>query len=82
MVGDAVRAFVRDRILPNAASWSEAGAFPREIVPELASLGLLGLAIPPDLGGAGLDVVTIALVMEELGAGDGSVALTIAAHNS
>jgi alkylation response protein AidB-like acyl-CoA dehydrogenase len=82
MVRDAVHAFVRDRVLPNAAAWSEAGTFPRGIVPELASLGLLGLATPVDHGGAGLDALTIALVMEELGAGDGSLALTVAAHNS
>jgi alkylation response protein AidB-like acyl-CoA dehydrogenase len=82
MVRDAVRSFVRDRVLPNAAAWSESGAFPREIVPALADLGLLGLAIPVEHGGAGLDVLTIALVMEELGAGDGSLALTVAAHNS
>ena len=58
---DAVRAFARERIAPNAAAWSEAGKFPTEIVPELARLGLLGLAVA---------------------AADGSVALTVAAHNS
>jgi hypothetical protein len=81
-VRDAVRAFVRDRVVPSAAGWSEAGRFPREIVPDLAGLGLLGLAVPADLGGAGLDLLTVGLVMEELGAGDGSLALTVAAHNS
>jgi hypothetical protein len=78
----AVRDFARGRIVPNAEKWSEAGAFPTELLPELAQLGLTGLAVPVDLGGAGLDVLTIALVMEELGAADGSIALTIAAHNS
>ncbi|HZC30361.1 MAG TPA: acyl-CoA dehydrogenase family protein [Gaiellaceae bacterium] len=82
MVRDAVRAFVRDRVLPNAAAWSEAGRVPLELAGELASLGLFGLAVPPELGGAGLDVLTSALVVEELGAGDGSLALTLAAHNS
>jgi alkylation response protein AidB-like acyl-CoA dehydrogenase len=81
-VRGAVREFARERIVPNAAKWSEAGAFPTELLPELARLGLTGLAVPVELGGAGLDVLTIALVMEELGAADGSVALTIAAHNS
>ena len=81
-VQGAVRDFARERIAPNAEKWSEAGQFPLELLPELARLGLLGLAVPPDLGGAGLDTVTIALVMEELGAGDGSIALTVAAHNS
>jgi len=81
-VQGAVRDFARARIAPNAAKWSEAGAFPLELVPELAQLGLTGLAVPEKLGGAGLDTLTIALVMEELGAADGSIALTIAAHNS
>src|SRR5256886_12287450 len=54
----------------------------RELLPELAALGLTGLAVPHEYGGAELDAVTSALVMEELGAGDGSIALTIAAHNS
>ncbi|MDP9319937.1 MAG: acyl-CoA dehydrogenase family protein, partial [Chloroflexota bacterium] len=81
-VRDAVRDFSRGRIVPNAEKWSEAGEFPLELLPELAQLGLLGLAAPAELGGAGLDTLTIALVMEEMGAADGSVALTLAAHNS
>jgi alkylation response protein AidB-like acyl-CoA dehydrogenase len=81
-VRDAVRDFARGRIVPNAAKWSEDGKFPLEILPELAQLGLTGLAVPTELGGAGLDVLSIALVMEEMGAADGSIALTLAAHNS
>ncbi len=81
-IRDAVRDFARDRIVPNAEKWSEAGKFPVELLPELAQLGLTGLAVPTELGGAGLDVLTIALVMEEMGAADGSIALTLAAHNS
>ena len=82
LVRDTVRDFVRSRIVPNAQAWNEKGEFPLELLPELAALGLTGLAVPHEYGGAELDVLTIALVMEELGAGDGSVALTIAAHNS
>jgi alkylation response protein AidB-like acyl-CoA dehydrogenase len=81
-VRDAVRAFVRDRIVPGAAEWSEQGVFPMPLLPELASVGLTGLTIPADYGGSGLDALTSALVSEELGAGDGSVALTLAAHNA
>jgi len=81
-VQGAVRDFARDRIVPNAEKWSEDGEFPIELLPELAALGLTGLAVPAELGGAELDALTIALVMEELGAADGSVALTLAAHNS
>ena len=82
LVRDTVREFVRSRIVPNAAMWNEKGEFPLELLPELAALGLTGLAVPHEYGGAELDTLTIAMVMEELGAGDGSVALTIAAHNS
>jgi alkylation response protein AidB-like acyl-CoA dehydrogenase len=82
LVRDTVRAFVRERIVPNAQGWSEDGAFPLQLLPELAALGLTGLAVPPRHGGAGLDLLSVALVMEELAAGDGSVALTLAAHNS
>jgi alkylation response protein AidB-like acyl-CoA dehydrogenase len=81
-VRDAVRDFVRERIVPRAAEWSEQGAFPMPLLPELASVGLTGLTIPAELGGSGVDALTAALVAEELGAGDGSIALTLAAHNS
>jgi len=81
-VRDAVRAFVRDRIVPHAAEWSERGEFPVALLPELASVGLTGLTIPAEHGGSGVDALTAALVAEELGAGDGSIALTLAAHNS
>ena len=82
LIRDTVRAFVRTRIVPNADGWNEKEEFPRELLPELAALGLTGLAVPVEYGGAGLEMLTIAMVMEELGAGDGSIALTIAAHNS
>lgn len=82
LVRDTVREFARGRIAPNADAWSDSGEFPMSLLPELAALGLTGLAVPTDLGGAGLDTLTIAMVMEELGAADGSIALTLAAHNS
>lgn len=82
LVRDTVRDFVRSRIVPNADAWSEKAEFPLELLPELAALGLTGLAVPHEYDGAGLDTLSIAMVMEELGAGDGSIALTVAAHNS
>jgi alkylation response protein AidB-like acyl-CoA dehydrogenase len=82
LVRDTVRDFVRSRIVPNAAAWNEKAEFPLDLLPELAALGLTGLAVPHEHGGAELDTLTVALVMEELGAGDGSIALTLGAHNS
>ena len=81
-VRDAVREFVQGRIVPRAAEWSEQGAFPLPLLPELASVGLTGITVPAEYGGAGVDALTSALVSEELGAGDGSIALTLAAHNA
>ena len=82
LVRDTVRDFARTRIAPNADRWSDEGTFPLELLPELARIGLLGMAVPHEYGGAELDMLTIALVLEELGAADGSIALTVAAHNS
>lgn len=82
LVQQTMRDFARERLAPNARRWDEAERFPEEIVPELARLGLTGLTVPTELGGAGLEVLAAALVMEEIAAGDGSVALTVAAHNS
>ncbi|HEY7623841.1 MAG TPA: acyl-CoA dehydrogenase family protein [Candidatus Limnocylindria bacterium] len=82
LVRDTVREFVSSRIIPHAADWSAKGEFPLDMLKDLAGIGLTGLAVPEEYGGAELDALTIAMVMEELGAGDGSVALTIAAHNS
>jgi alkylation response protein AidB-like acyl-CoA dehydrogenase len=81
-IRDAVRDFVRDRIVPRAAEWSEQGKFPMPLLPELAAVGLTGITVPSEHGGSGLDALTAALVSEELGAGDGSIALSVAAHNA
>ena len=82
LIQRSIREFARERLAPNARAWDEAERFPAEIVPDLARLGLMGLTVPADLGGAGLDVLSASLVMEEIAAGDGSIALTVAAHNS
>ncbi len=82
LVQRTVRDFARERLAPNAREWDEAERFPQELLPELAALGLTGIVIPSELGGAGLDFLTAALAIEELATGDGSVTLTLAAHNS
>ncbi len=62
--------------------WDEAQHFPRELLPQLAQLGLMGVAIPAEYGGAGLGYVEYVTVIEELARVDGSVAIIVAAHNS
>jgi alkylation response protein AidB-like acyl-CoA dehydrogenase len=78
----AVREFARDRLVPNAGIWDERECFPTELLTELAALGLTGLTVPTELGGTGMDFLGAMLVMEEVAAGDGAIALTLAAHNS
>ena len=82
LVRDTVRAFARDRVAPVAEELDRESRFPYELVAELAELGLMGLPIPEEYGGAGGDTVSYALAIEELTRIDSSVAITVAAHTS
>lgn len=81
MLRAAVREFCETEVLPRAKAWDEAEKFPREIVPRLAELGLLGIRIPEEYGGAGMDTLAYAISVEECARVDGSLALTVASHN-
>jgi alkylation response protein AidB-like acyl-CoA dehydrogenase len=76
------RDFARDRIEPNAAAWDREHRFPRELLGELAGLGLMGVCVPEELGGAGADFVSYILVLEELSRADAGVGVTVAVHTS
>src|SRR6476620_8494144 len=76
-----VRDFARSEVLPRARKWDEEERFPHEIVPKLAELGLLGIRIPEEYDGSGMDVTSYAICVEEIARADGSLALTIASHN-
>lgn len=76
-----VRDFARTEIFPRAKAWDEEERFPQEIVPRLAELGLLGIRIPEEYGGSGMDMVSYAICVEEIARADGSLALTVASHN-
>jgi len=77
-----IREFAAREIAPNVAAWDEASEFPLATVKKLAAMGLFGVVIPPEYGGAGLGYVDYVLAIEELSAVDGSLGLTLAAHNS
>src|SRR5580692_6273492 len=77
----SVRDFARAEIAPNAQRWDREERFPTELVPKLAAIGLLGIRIPEEYGGSGMDVLAYALCVEELARVDGSTALTVASHN-
>ncbi len=76
-----VREFARTEVLPHARKWDEEERFPTEIVPRLAELGLLGIRIPEEYEGSGMDITSYAICVEEIARADGSLALTVASHN-
>jgi alkylation response protein AidB-like acyl-CoA dehydrogenase len=76
------RTFADAEIAPNAAEWDRAHEFPRELLAKLAELGLLGVCVPEQYGGAGADFVSYILVLEELSRGDAGVGVTVAVHTS
>ncbi|HEX6767145.1 MAG TPA: acyl-CoA dehydrogenase family protein, partial [Polyangiaceae bacterium] len=76
-----VREFFEREVRPFARKWDAEEHFPKEIVPRLAELGLLGIRVPEAYGGAGMDISAYAICVEEAGRVDGSLALTLASHN-
>src|SRR5881394_1047962 len=78
----SVREFAESEIKPHVMEWDEEQHFPEELRPKLAELGLLGVLFPEQYGGAGMGYVEYATIIEEIGRVCGSVALTVAAHNS
>src|SRR5437870_9410268 len=82
LVRDTVRAFAVERIAPVAEELDRESRFPSDLVTELADLGLMGMTIPEEYGGAGTDTLSYAIAVEELTRIDSSVAITVAAHHS
>jgi butyryl-CoA dehydrogenase len=81
MIRDAVRDFARAELWPNAAQWDRDKTFPHEAHKGLAALGAYGICVPEEFGGAGLDYLTLALVLEEIAAGDGGTSTAISVTN-
>ncbi|HJV69853.1 acyl-CoA dehydrogenase family protein [Ideonella sp.] len=80
-VQDAVRAFVQDQIAPHAARWDKEHHFPAAELKGLAELGCYGVAVPTEYDGAGLDYLALALILEEIAAGDGGTSTVVSVNN-
>ncbi|MBK5207593.1 MAG: acyl-CoA dehydrogenase family protein [Polaromonas sp.] len=80
-IRDAVRAFAQTELWPNAASWDKDHHFPKQAHQGLAALGAYGICVPEEFGGANLDYLTLALVLEEIAAGDGGTSTAIGVTN-
>jgi butyryl-CoA dehydrogenase len=81
LIRDAIRAFVQEQIAPHAARWDKEHTFPRDALRGLADLGCFGVAVPEQYGGAGLNYVALALILEEIAAGDGATSTIISVNN-
>jgi alkylation response protein AidB-like acyl-CoA dehydrogenase len=81
-IQDSVRAFAQERIRPKARDFEKAGGYPRELFEELASLGLMGMVVPEEMGGTGADTVSYAISLIELAAADGPLSTIVSVQNS
>jgi butyryl-CoA dehydrogenase len=81
MIRDAVRAFAQEQLWPHAARWDREHHFPKEAHRGLAQLGAYGICVPEAYGGAALDTVSLAVVLEEIAAGDGGTSTAISVTN-
>lgn len=77
-----VRKFAEKEIRPHVMAWDEAKTFPMDVVKQLGAMGMMGVIFPEEYGGAGMGYAEYAVVVEELSRVDGSVGITVAAHNS
>lgn len=82
MLQEMVRNFAQKELAPNAAKLDEESQFPSDAVKKLAELGLMGMMVPPDLGGAGMDPLSYVIVLEEISAACASTAVTMSVNNS
>ena len=79
---DMVRSFVDKEVRPYARQWDEESVFPAKTVARMGELGLMGVMVPEEYGGSGMDTISYSIAVEEIGKGDGSLGLTVASHNS
>ena len=80
-VQDAVRTFVQAEVAPHAAAWDKSHTFPAAALRGLAELGCYGVAVPTEWDGAGLDYLALALILEEIAAGDGATSTVVSVNN-
>ncbi len=82
MIRDTLRAFAQERLAPFAAEWDRQHTFPADALRELGKLGALGMVVPEEWGGAGMDYLSLVLVLEEIAAGDGATSTIVSVQNS
>ncbi|MCK6376460.1 MAG: acyl-CoA dehydrogenase [Zoogloea sp.] len=82
MIRDSMRAFAQERLAPFAAEWDKHHTFPAQALKELGELGAMGMCVPEEWGGAGMDYMSLVLTLEEIAAGDGATSTIVSVQNS
>ena len=82
MIRDSMRAFAQERLAPFAAEWDRDHTFPAQALKELGELGALGMCVPEEWDGAGMDYMSLVLTLEEIAAGDGATSTIVSVQNS
>ena len=82
MIRDSMRTFAQERLAPFAAEWDKKHTFPAEALKELGELGAMGMVVPEEWDGAGMDYMSLVLTLEEIAAGDGATSTIVSVQNS
>jgi alkylation response protein AidB-like acyl-CoA dehydrogenase len=82
LIRDTARAFAREQVLPHVRAWEAAGEIPRPLLTEMGKLGFLGMTVPAEWGGAGADMTSYVLALEEIAAADGGLSTVMSVNNS
>jgi len=82
MVRDMARDFAKNELAPHSERWDKEGWIDDAVIAQMGELGLLGMIVPEEWGGASVDYISYALAVEEISAGDGSVGAIMSIHNS
>ena len=82
MIRDAMRDFAQERLAPFAGEWDRHHTFPAEALKELGALGAMGVTVPEEWDGAGMDYMSLVLMLEEIAAGDGATSTIVSVQNS
>jgi len=82
LIRDTARAFAREKVAPHTRAWEAAGGIPRALLGEMGKLGFLGMCVPTEWGGAGADMVSYVLALEEIAAADGGLSTVMSVNNS
>jgi butyryl-CoA dehydrogenase len=82
LIRDTARAFAQDKVAPHVRAWEAAGEIPRALLGEMGRLGFMGMCVPAEWGGAGADMVSYVLALEEIAAADGGLSTVMSVNNS